>query len=560
MNSSNNTGCRPLLAPDRVIVKFAEGVLPTTPPRPVEQRREADDTLSKVLDSVLGSGTRQGGGGSAGLSVRRYLEGEQEAWQALVCRAQARNPGFRAPRFQDYVEVSLPVERCAEDVASAFLQEPKHVVEDAYVLRGPAAPPLSDTMPLQLRVAPRGVGAAAAWRCSGGLGQNVVVVDVEQGWYLEHGDLPSGTPSVGVNLQYRDHGGMVLGVLFARDGGNRKTLGIARGAQPKLVSEWSGSAQKPDWRRTGALLQAAKEAGEGDVILLEGQTFELQPVEVVVTDGDAIRAAVEAQIVVVEAAGNSAGPLLPLDVDSGAIVVGASESGERPLRRASSGYGSRVDCYAPGSLVRTIAVPSSEAGEQEVPDSAFLTGTSAAAAIVAGMAACIQGIARSKLGAPLSPKALRDIMRNKAYGTPVFESDADIAPIGHIPDLEKICRLEFGLYMAISSELTYTLSAAQPGSIQVTVQSSGTVALEYARLFVYWAPSPESEPTAWKPVGSATLSGVLPGETSTLSFSWPPSSPPTGPFVLVGVLSDSELSNPNPPIPTIPGRIAKSAP
>ena len=120
MNSSNNTGCRPLLAPDRVIVKFAEGVLPTTPPRPVEQRREADDTLSKVLDSVLGSGTGQGGGGSAGLSVRRYLEGEQEAWQALVCRAQAYNPGFRAPRFQDYVEVSLPAERCAEDVVSAL--------------------------------------------------------------------------------------------------------------------------------------------------------------------------------------------------------------------------------------------------------------------------------------------------------------------------------------------------------------------------------------------------------------------------------------------------------
>ncbi len=553
MKSSNLRSCGGMRAPDRVIVKFAEGVLPAAPPRPVESRHAFDAGLSKALDVILGS---DAGKEIAGLSVRRYFEVSQEAWESLLCRAKACKPERTPPRFQDYVEVLVPKDLCADEIAAALCRRPREIVEHAYPLRGPGAPPLSDIMPSQLRASPRGVGAAAAWRCPGGEGDDVVLVDVEQGWYLEHGDLPQDIPVAGVNLQHRDHGGKVLGVLFAVDGGNKKTLGIARSAKPKLVSEWAGTLNGDHWQRTDAIVYATATTrpDEGDIVLLEAQTFGLQPVEVEDADWDVIRAAVDVGVIVVEAAGNSGALLSTSGKDSGAIMVAAAETGETSVRWPTSGHGERIDCYAPGSLVRSIAVPS---GQAIVPDSDFLTGTSAAAAVVAGMAACIQGIAKRALGAPLSPERMRDVLRNSAYGSPVYETANDTTPIGHIPDLEKICRLEFGLYIAIDPALVHTF--ASPNTVSVTIQSVGTLPLTEATLSVYWAPASGSPPSDWQIVGSSDLNGVVPGASHTASFPWPPAAAPFAPFVLVGVVSDKGVTKIDPSIPSIPGRIAWSS-
>src|SRR5262249_14044920 len=115
-------------------------------------------------------------------------------------------------------------------------------------------------------------------------------------------------------------------------------------------------------------------------------------------------------VVVVEAAGDRRRDLDALEdnrgkrtlnrrhhdfLDSGAIVVGAAESLVPYGRLEASNHGSRVGCYA--------------WGEKAV--------TSSAAAVVAGAAVAVQGVAQQNLGFRFGPRQLRLILSSPAYGT-----------------------------------------------------------------------------------------------------------------------------------------------
>ena len=103
-----------------------------------------------------------------------------------------------------------------------------------------------------------------------------------------------------------------------------------------------------------------------------------------------------------------------------------------------SNYGVIVNVQGWGWHVTTLAYGDAQGGAKEKAwYSHRFSGTSSASPIVTGAVACLQGHAKAKLGAPLSPKKVRDILI--ATGTP--QQDDPAAPlaqkIGPQPNLAK---------------------------------------------------------------------------------------------------------------------------
>jgi serine protease len=130
--------------------------------------------------------------------------------------------------------------------------------------------------------------------------------------------------------------------------------------------------------------------------------------------------------------------------DSGAVMVAAAKN-DRPLaartrqaswsRVADSNFGSRIDCFAQGEDVHTLGYTAND------PTGLYVTGfnaTSAASAIIAGAALCVQGMAQAKRLAPLSPLDLREALK---IGTSSQSPDKD--KIGVMPDLLQIAKKHF---------------------------------------------------------------------------------------------------------------------
>ena len=173
----------------------------------------------------------------------------------------------------------------------------------------------------------------------------------------------------------------------------------------------------------------------GDVLLLEAQTDLNEPVEVDSLVYQYIYNATFRNITVVEAAGNAN---IDLDAykyqalsllnrgssqfrESGAIMVAAATLSYPHYRKPASNFGSRIDCYAGGDSIYST---SSTGGYKTLSD------TSSAAAIIAGAALSIQGIAQqfnkgTLLNHRLSADDLRKFLRNPATGTPSAQSNWD---------------------------------------------------------------------------------------------------------------------------------------
>jgi hypothetical protein len=174
---------------------------------------------------------------------------------------------------------------------------------------------------------------------------------------------------------------------------------------------------------------------------------------------EAIRLATAAGVVVIEPAGNSSKNLDTIGFgkeheDSGAIVVAAASSGAPHFHLPNSNFGRRVDCYAWGDSVTTLGEVElyslrrffwggylvSKDIRPDLPDgvTSIFGKTSGAAAILAGVALCVQGLAQQHLGFRLSPWQLRLLLADSRNGTP--SEDAGCFPIGVMPDFEKIVR------------------------------------------------------------------------------------------------------------------------
>jgi hypothetical protein len=339
-------------------------------------------------------------------------------------------------------------------------------VQTAYVAGRPGPPPtngLAAGDPSQGYLEPAtdgGIDARFAWTQPGGAGQQMQFVDLEQGWMLNHEDLPlPNIPKIsGLNKGQFRHGTAALGVVVAVENTIGVT-GIAHDAGARVISEW---LTKYDYKPDNAVATAVARLRPGDVLLLETQRepplggggWRL-PIEV----DPAVYAAIwhgtgmdgeGNDVVIIEPAGNGGYKNKSLDeyengdghhvlnraspdfLDSGAIVVAAARSAPPHLRVGSSNYGSRVDCYAWGENIGTLWTNAS--GTQSQYTSSFGK-TSGASAIIAGAALIVQSAARKKHHRPYRPLQLREILSDPDNGTKSEDPDLNRKVM---PDLRKI--------------------------------------------------------------------------------------------------------------------------
>jgi subtilisin family serine protease len=301
--------------------------------------------------------------------------------------------------------------------------------------------------------APSGIDAPAAWR-AGNRGAGVWFADIEGNWNAGHEDLP-GDRMVHVGGRkiadrgWREHGTAVLGEVVGKDNG-KGVIGIA----PEVERVFTSSIGDTP---VAAAIEAAQEAlRPGDVLLIElqgtGPRGRFLPVEYWDDAFDAIRAATERGVVVIEAAGNGGEDLDRASYrgkfdrarrDSGAIMVGAGGPPRRGYddraRLDFSNYGGRVDVQGWGRKVATLDYGDLQqcGGGADRHYTGEFSGTSSASPIVAGAAVLLEGLARAD-GQVLAPRALRELLR--ATGTP---QTGDLrTQIGPRPDLARaIARL-----------------------------------------------------------------------------------------------------------------------
>lgn len=370
-------------------------------------------------------------------------------------------------------------------------------VETAYWKPGvenplaPAAPPdipeveMPGVRPSDFRIlqtyldaAPQGVDVGAASLRPGGRGDGVRVVDIEGGWRFTHTDLLVNSGGLLAGTQYpevswRDHGTAVLGELGG-DADSAGVCGICPNAILSSVSHRGLGSSKAIEIATGLL-------SAGDVLLLEmhrpGPRFAYAQrldqlgyiaVEWWPDDLLAIQGAIAKGIAVVEAAGNGAedldaplyntpGPNFPAawcnplsgGVDSGAIVVGAGAPpsgayGPDRSRLDFSNWGRRVDCQGWGRGVLTTGYGDFYTDIQDAADEDYwytrqFSGTSSASPIVAGVVACLQGVARAGHSV-LQSSDLRSALRATGSLQVARPGAPEIQNIGSRPDLAALIR------------------------------------------------------------------------------------------------------------------------
>jgi serine protease len=328
----------------------------------------------------------------------------------------------------------------------------------------PSDDPFSDEQKY-LDAAPIGIDARWAWSRRHGSGASVGFVDLEQGWILNHEDLPTilALPGVGqdVNPLHERHGTAVLGIVAGVDN-TKGIIGIAPTPAWVSVASHFRASDGTEGLVAEAITSVvySGQMAEGDVLLLEVTTNNL-PIEVDEVVLVSIQLATGLGFVVVEAAGNgnldlddypSLNRTAPEFQESQATLVGASMSaldatgvGHDRWVLASPGpgsnFGSRVDCYAYGENVATAGPPppsnpAGELGSGTGPTNRYrkdFGGTSAAAAIVAGAAVVLQGMNKAVTGVPLTSDQMRNVLGR--FGTP--QGTGQAGHIGVMPDLKK---------------------------------------------------------------------------------------------------------------------------
>ena len=343
------------------------------------------------------------------------------------------------------------------DEVLAVLRSIPAYVERPYLLpiaRNPSGGDPADDAPLRaarhLEGERRGVGVKAAWDgWEGGQGEYVRLADVEADWNESHREfvglrveransmkLGAG-PAAGAPLPAdTNHGTKVLGTLAARRDG-RAVDGIAPRVPVVVVS--SRVHGKRTNRVADAIYAALRWLCPGDVLLLEvdwetplpgpkPQTIVRLPARFEEAARGAIQHAIARGIVVIEAAGNSAGTFdlarLPApgpgwahansagwsSVSDAVVVTGgycAIGSTDWALY-AGVTYGAPVLCFAQAHDIPTTTGPDTESlGMIEIASQRYVTdfgGTSAASAIVAGAAAVLQSIHRAAGGYDLAKR------------------------------------------------------------------------------------------------------------------------------------------------------------
>jgi hypothetical protein len=551
------------------------------------------------------------------LSLQRlYTALPEDRFRALIDEARRRDQRYRPPNFFTWFTADTPPGLRSEELAKALLAW--ELVEDAYP-DAPAADPLpvyandDPCRPYQgyLDPAPVGIDAEFAWTIPGGDGAKQRLVDLEQGWTLDHEDLSAH----GASLLYgslldasRPHGTAVLGEICAVDNG-LGCIGITPNVSSVEVVSHSGSLSNV----SSAIQYAIAQMDFGDVLLLEVQT-DLStpptggaPVEIINHTFDAIRLATALGIIVVEAGGNGTVDLdsvrntsgeqvlSPASCDfrdSGAIIVGAASSCWPHKRLGFSSFGTRVNCYAWGQNVYTA--DSSTQGATTLYTGSF-PGTSAAAPIIAGAALAIQGIREAAWRPRFGPLQMRQLLSDRTTGTASKHPETDL--IGVMPNLRSIIttRLQIGFAdvyvrdypgdtgdphrgrvssspdvivrptsvanpqaafgegsgMENNETLGYDIDADRDNYVYVRLRNRGDRPSRQVEVTVYWSEvATLATPDMWNVVGSTIVDVVQPGDQLQVADAivWrAPDIPASGHYCFVVTVGTTD--DPVPPLP-----------
>lgn len=346
-----------------------------------------------------------------------------------------------------------------------------------------------------------GIHSIDGWKWKGGKGSHVEVMAVDTNINIDHVELTHLPYSIiwwsgNSNSTIADHGTAVAGILFAEDD-SRGVTGIVNEV-PLLRFYSARYCFIACWYDGGRALAAAADImSVGDVITMSlGYTAgpDLNPpecngsldcndipVEWTSKGFTATQAAVANGIVVLASASNGYVNLddpiyndaFNLNVrDSGAIIVGATQSDSANGNLTFSNYGSRVTARAWGHNVATLGNGDPNTTPWDEMYTSGFGGTSSAAPIVAGAAASIQSIAKAMGHAPLTSVEMRDLI--SLTGQPQI---ADLSrSIGEMPNIDAAAKV----LQAEMLDCNMSYNVAQSGgygfhSVQVTNVSGGTM-------------------------------------------------------------------------------------
>ncbi len=295
-----------------------------------------------------------------------------------------------------------------------------------------------------------GVNIEYAWS-KGIFGQQVKVFDIEYGVNTAHEKLEDQPVSImngmtihaNVSAAYTEHGTAAVSIVCS-DKLEYGNIGMMHGITALvLVPEYT---EQRGYDRVYAVSKAVQEAAAGDIVMYEMQSgidngSEYIPADYNATVWNLTKAAVDAGIVVVAAAGNG-GVNLDTDPrlgayrdrgDNGSIIVGAGSSDGNNNRLNYSTYGARVSVQGWGTDVISAGYGTyARIGGDFNQNYTKFSGTSSATPIVAAAAIAIQSYYHDRTGEYLDGRQIREILI--ATGKP--QGDPQNGHIGPLPNVK----------------------------------------------------------------------------------------------------------------------------
>jgi len=233
------------------------------------------------------------------------------------------------------------------------------------------------------------IKASPAWEETTG-SENVIIAIVDTGVDLDHPDLKNKVKSSGYDFINKDydasddnwHGTHMAGIAAAESNNKEGIAGVAWNCKilPVKVFNNKGEGGTSDIISQGIRYAADNEAGV--INLSFGQPSYDQTVL------DAVKYAYDKNVVIVASTGNDNSAVsYPAAFDNYCLAVAATDYFD--LRWDRSNYGAQVDVAAPGIQILSTVPP--ELDPKYLPYT-YASGTSTAAAHVAGLAALIKSI------------------------------------------------------------------------------------------------------------------------------------------------------------------------
>jgi hypothetical protein len=221
----------------QIMVKLFDGF-------PVHLSQGEGISLSSLGDLALFAGFPAGAAVVAeienmlpGLVLRRVFDSlSPSEIRDLVGEAQARNPNYVPPNFENCLEIDCPNGFDLQPLVD-MLKSWTAVVEYAYVARPPSEPgvigffnPLFSEQEYLLG-GDKGIGAESAW-AKGADGSGMSFIDIERGWLFSHHDLPQDIMLLDGSIRFDSmgHGAASLGEIVAIDDA-KGVVGIAPAAK-----------------------------------------------------------------------------------------------------------------------------------------------------------------------------------------------------------------------------------------------------------------------------------------------------------------------------------------